>query len=168
MMYKRIFLTALIAAHTAFAVAADDRELESGLANALRLKPGTTERAGDSGKAIQAYMREGVVNKKPNQRADYTDYYVVKKPASFMGHELVVIEEEYMSKYIGCCVNPGAGVTVKVNGSPKNLEKFADANKCSIADNVDVQGELRRFGIKTAFSKGHYASISCRENDASR
>jgi len=167
-MYKRIILSALIASHTAFAVAADDRELENGLANALRLKPGTTERAGDSGKAIQAYMREGVVNKKPNQRADYTDYYVVKKPASFMGHELVVIEEEYMAKYVGCCVNPGAGVTVKVNGSPKNLEKFADANKCSFADNVDVQGELNRFSIKATFSKGRYATLSCRENDANR
>jgi len=167
-MYKRLLLLALITIRTATAVAADDKVLENGLADALRLKPGTTERAGNSGKAIQAYMREGVVNKKPNERADYTDYYIVKKPATFMGHELVVIEEEYMSKYVGCCVNPGAGITVKVNGSPKNLEKFADENKCSFADKVDVQGELGRYGIKATFSKGRYASLSCRENDAIR
>lgn len=167
-MYKHLLLLALITIRTATAAAADNKALEDGLADALRLKPGTTERAGDSGKAIQAYMREGVVNKKPNERADYTDYYIVKKPATFMGHELVVIEEEYMSKYVGCCVNPGAGITVKVNGSPKNLEKFADKNKCSFADKVDVQGEMSRFGIRATFSKGRYASLSCRENDANR
>lgn len=168
MMFKRLFLLALLTGYAAFAAASGGRELEEGLLSALRLKPGTTERAGDSGKAIQAYMREGVVNKRPDQRADYTDYYVLKKPASFMGHELVVIEEEYMSKYIGCCVNPGAGVTVKLNGSLKNLERFAEANMCSFDDNVDAQGELNRVSIRTPLSKGRYARLSCRENDTRR
>lgn len=118
-MYKKIILGAVITAWSSLASAADERALENGLANALRLKPGTTERAGDSGKAIQAYMREGAVSKKPNQRADYTDYYLVNKPVSFMGHELVVIEEEYMTNYAGCCVNSGAGITVKVHGDRK-------------------------------------------------
>lgn len=105
-MYKQIFLLLLLAAHAALANAYNDKELEEGLKNAFRLKPGTTERAGDSGKAIQAYMHEGIVNKRPNERNDYTDYYHVKKQASFMGHDLIVIEEEYMSKYMGCCVDP--------------------------------------------------------------
>jgi hypothetical protein len=167
-MYKRVLLLALIAIHTAIAAAADDTVLENGLANALRLKPGTTERAGDSGKAIQAYMREGVVSKRPNERADYTDYYKVKQPASFMGHDLVVIEEEYMSKYMGCCVNPGAGIVVKLKGSPANLEKFAEENMCSFDDNVSLREGLRGVANKATLRKGRYASLSCRENDTRR
>ncbi len=167
-MYKQIFLLLLLTAHAALASASNDKELEEGLKNAFRLKPGTTERAGDSGKAIQAYMHEGIVNKRPNERYDYTDYYHVKKQASFMGHDLVVIEEEYMSKYMGCCVDPGAGITVKLNGSPSNLEKFAEANMCSFDDNVDIRSGLRGVGNKTTLRKGRYATLSCRENDTRR
>jgi len=167
-MYKRFFLLVLLTAYAALACASSDKELEEGLANALRLKPGTTERAGDSGQAIQAYMREGVVNKRPNERYDYTDYYHVKKPASFMGHDLVVIEEEYMTKFIGCCVNPGAAVTVKLNGSPNNLERFAEKNMCSFDDNVGIKDGLRGVSSKVALPKGRYATLSCRSNDTRR
>jgi hypothetical protein len=38
-----------------------------------------------------------------------------------MTHELVMIEQEYMTTWIGCCVSPGVGVTVRVNGSTANL-----------------------------------------------
>lgn len=145
---------------------ADEQELENGLIGALRLKKGTTERIGDSGKAIQAYMREGLVDKKPNRRADYTDYYLLKRPAKFMGHELVLIEEEYMSRYVGCCVSPGVGISVRVNGNTKNLERFAEANKCSFVDQVDLQAELSGFRIKASLPPGNYVSLSCRERDA--
>lgn len=120
----------------------NEQNLESGLLDALRLNKKTMERLGDSGRAIQAYMRDNFVSKRPNVRADYTDYYLVKAPAKFMGHDLIVIEEEYLSNYVGCCVSPGAGVTVKVADSTKNLEKFANENGCTLADNVDLQGEL--------------------------
>ena len=97
---RTIFTLILFTVFNSQVMALNDQSLESGLTSALRLKKGTTERIGNSGKAIQAYMREGIVNKKPNQRADYTDYYLVNKPAKFMGHDLIVIEEEYMSQYL--------------------------------------------------------------------
>lgn len=140
------------------------KELEEGLINALRLKNGF-ERVGDSGKAIQAYMREGIVNKKPDQRADYTDYYLVNKPESFMGHKLMVIEEEYMSKYIGCCVNPGAGVSVKIEGDTKNLSEFAKTNGCTLTEDVNLSKELTNLGLETDLPDGKFASLSCRERD---
>lgn len=143
----------------------DDQDIESGLINALRLKKGTTERVGNSGKAIQAYMREGIVNKKPNARADYTDYYLVNKPAKFLGHDLIVIEEEYMTKYIGCCVSPGAGVTVKVIGDTNNLEEFAHVNGCTFTDNVNLQEELSILAINATLPQGIFASLRCRERD---
>lgn len=141
-------------------------DLENGLIKALKLKQGTTERIADSGKAIQAYMREGIVGRKPNQRYDYTDYYLLKKSASLMGHELIVIEEEYLSKYIGCCVNPGVGVSVRVVGSTKNLQEFASANKCTFTEAIDLQNELLSVGVKANLSQGSYANLSCRERDA--
>lgn len=170
---RRLTGTFLLAAccASAFAAAAaavTDTGLESSLLQALHLKKGTTQRVGTSGKAIQAYMREGYIGKRPDQRADYTDYYLLKKPASFMGHELVLIEEEYITQYIGCCVSPGAGVTVKVHGSTQKLQAFARAQRCTLTDPVDIRRALNDVAIKTRLPKGHYASLSCRERDAGR
>lgn len=165
---RRLIGSFLLAASCASAFAAADPGLESGLIHALQLKKGTTERVGTSGKAIAAYMREGYIGKHPDQRADYTDYYLLKKPASFMGHELVLIEEEYITQYIGCCVSPGAGVTVKVRGNTQKLQAFARAQRCTLTDPVDVQHALNDVAIKTRMPKGHYASLSCRERDAER
>ncbi|PHV23662.1 hypothetical protein CSQ92_12120 [Janthinobacterium sp. BJB446] len=165
---RRLIGSFLLAASCASAHAAADPGLESGLLHALQLKKGTTERVGTSGKAIAAYMREGYIGKHPDQRADYTDYYLLKKPASFMGHELVLIEEEYITQYIGCCVSPGAGVTVKVRGNTQKLQAFARAQRCTLTDPVDVQHALNDVAIKTRLPKGHYASLSCRERDAER
>lgn len=161
-------LMATLAFITTYAMAADDKRLETGLAAALSLKSGTTERIGDSGEAIDAYIRAGLINKKPNQRFDYTDYFLLKKPASFMGHKLVVIEEEYMDQYVGCCVSPGAGVSVRLIGSAKNLEDFSQLNKCTLTKNVNLKMKMREVNIKVDLHSGSYANLSCRERDANR
>ncbi len=165
---RNLFAFILLSSFLTISSASNTPDLETLLSTSLSLKKGTTERVGDSGEAIRSYMKEGFVNRKPNQRADYTDYYLLKKPAMFMGHELIVIEEEYISRYIGCCVSPGMGVTVKISGSSKNLEHFAARNKCTFTNNVNVQAELESVNIKTNFPRGQYASLSCRERDASR
>ncbi|MGK5081299.1 hypothetical protein [Janthinobacterium sp. HLX7-2] len=90
----------------------------------------------------------------------------MNKATPFLGHELVLIEEEYITHYIGCCVSPGAGVTVKVHGSTKNLQQFARASHCTLTDHVDLAQELRDVAIKTKLAKARYASLSCRERDA--
>lgn len=156
----------LLALASSFASADPGPELENGLASALHLKKGSSERVGTSGKAIQAYMQAGYIDAKPNLRADYTDYYLLNKPARFMGHELVMIEEEYMSRYIGCCVSPGAGLSVKVSGSLKPLAQFARVHRCSLNDNADLPGELASLGIRRKLAPGRYATLSCRERDA--
>ena len=169
----RLCSAALLVLVSSLAAAADPgpgpgpgAELETGLAQALHLKKGSSERVGTSGQAIQAYMRAGLIDSKPNQRADYTDYYLLNKPARFMGHELVMIEEEYMARYIGCCVSPGAGLSVKVSGSLKPLAQFAHVHRCSLNDNADVQSELASLGIRRKLAPGRYATLSCRERDA--
>ncbi|AQR70432.1 hypothetical protein BZG29_20515 [Janthinobacterium sp. LM6] len=165
---RRLLVSLLLATCSCSALAAADPGLESGLIQALYLKKGTPQRAGTSGKAIRAYMREGYIGKRPDQRFDYTDYYLLKKPASFMGHELVLIEEEYITQYIGCCVSPGAGVTVRVQGSTQKLQAFARTQRCTLNDPVDIGHALNEVAIKNRMPKGHYASLSCRERDAER
>ncbi len=146
--------------------ASNNQELEVGLINVMKLDKQTMKRGGDSGKAIQKYMRDGFVNRKPNRRFDYTDYYLIKKPTKFMGHELMLIEEEYMSSYVGCCVSPGVGVTVKVAGNTKDLVLFAESNRCTFSERVDLQELLHSLGIKTAVPRANYVSLSCRARDA--
>ncbi len=165
---NKLILTLLIllTAFSTGACAADEPHLEQGLIKALKLKRGTTERLGESGTALQAYIKAGYMDLKPIQRGDYTDYRLFKKPATLMGHTLVLVEEEYMTRHIGCCVNPGIAVTVRVTGSGDNLEKFADENGCSFDDKADPRSALETFGIKANFPKGKYVSLSCREGDA--
>jgi hypothetical protein len=164
----RAIVFGLVAITTLQVWAGQDKNLEDGLVNALRLQAGSTQRMGDSGKAIQGYARAGLVGKRPNRRADYTDYYLLKKTAGFLGHDLVMIEEEYQIRYAGCCVSPGVGVSVKVNGATDNLVAFASQNRCTFTDKVNLQALLQDVDVKVQLPAARYASLSCRERDADR
>ena len=83
--FARLGIAAVLTLASSLACADPGTELETGLAQAMHLKKGTSERVGTSGKAIQAYMQAGLIDSKPNVRADYTDYYLLNKPARFMG-----------------------------------------------------------------------------------
>lgn len=146
---------------------AADQSLESELINSMRLKHESEDldRLGDSGKAIRAYMKAGFVNNRPNERLDYTDYYVLKKPTSFMGHQLIIIEQEYMTTNIGCCVSPGVGVTILANGSIENMKRFAKANGCSVNEGINIQESFKNIGFNIGPQRGLFVELSCRERD---
>jgi hypothetical protein len=76
------------------------------------------------------------------------------------------MEEEYMTRFIGCCVNAGMGVSVRIRGSADELEEFAEKNGCRFSDDVNLQEELDRLGIDYKVPPGRYATLSCRERDA--
>lgn len=137
-------------------------DLQDAMIAALRQKPGTSERIGNSADAIIGYVNAGYVNKLPDSRADYSDYRILKKPAKFMGHTLVAIEEEYMQEYIGCCVSPGMSVTLRISPTGDDLDKFASMNGCSVSKH---NGEgLAEMGLPNA-PKGTYATLDCKERD---
>lgn len=159
---------ALFAVFAPLAVAQDGSALEAGLLDAMRYDARRMERVAPSGPALQAYIRDGYVDLKPSVRADYTDYRLLKKPASLMGHPLVVIEEEYMTAYVGCCVSEGVGATVRIAGDTARLKAFAERNACGYQEGVDPGAELKRFGVANDLPKGRYASLSCRERDSQR
>jgi hypothetical protein len=139
--------------------------LADGLKQAMTLSADRSERAAKSGPAIQAYIKAGWLVKKPNQRADYTDYWVLLSPAPFMGQKLIVIEEEYMSTYVGCCVSEGLGVTLKAISDLEPLKRFAAANGCTVNENYDIASELKSVGIVRKFQKAKYVNLSCRQRD---
>lgn len=140
-----------------------DDNLQDALIAALRQKPGTSERIGSSRDAIMGYANAGYVNKQPDYRADYSDYRTLKKPAKFMGHTLVSIEEEYMQKYVGCCVSPGMSVTVRISPTGDDLDTFASKNGCSVSRDTDDYYSTD-MGLPKA-PKGTYASLNCKERD---
>lgn len=148
--------------------AADALTLEQQLTNALKVKPGTTDRLAEPDPILNALKQQNVISKKANSRGDYTDYYLVSKPFLFMKHEVVVVENEYMAKYVGCCVSPGMGLVLKINGSTKPLKKFATTNGCTFDDGPNAARDLSFVDIKTDVSRGKYATLSCRETDISR
>lgn len=142
-----------------------DDTLEQSLINAIEQNKTTANRETLYGSAIRAYKAQAYIDQKPNKRADYTDYYLLNKPATFIGHDLKVIEEEYMSAYIGCCVNPGLGLSLKIRGSLTSLKAFASENGCSVEENIKLYQELTDMGIKVHPMTGRYARLSCRERD---
>lgn len=130
----------------------------------MKLNKATRSRIGDSGKAIQSYIKKGYLRKKPNLRFDYVDYWVLTRSTKFLGHRLMVIEEEYMSKYVGCCVSPGVGAILKIHGNMSSLKRFARKNGCSINAKSDVRKILRDFKVNLN-KRSKYVSLSCRERD---
>ncbi|WP_447586116.1 hypothetical protein [Pseudoxanthomonas mexicana] len=135
------------------------------LIEALRLKPGTTERQGGTADAVMGYVNGGYVTKKPDFREDYSDYRILKKPIRFMGHELVVIDEEYMGEYVGCCVSHGVAVTVRLKPDGDNLDAFAKSNGCTLTKDTDEY--FRKIYTVPEAPKGTYATLSCKERDIS-
>jgi hypothetical protein len=149
-------------ASAASAAATIDADLETTMLQALR--PGADSRQERAGAAIRAYKSAGVLPFRP-QRSDYTDHYPVIKPTRFMGQELVLVSEQYMTKYIGCCVDPGAGMYVRVLTKIDAMKAFARANQCRVEEFADRKALLDATPVTAAMEAGRYAALHCHESD---
>jgi hypothetical protein len=121
-------------------------------------------RAIDPGKVIRAYIKSGHVRQKPDLAADYVDHRKFKKAATLFGHKLITIEEEYFVKFIGCCVNPGIGAIIEVNGSTAELDAYLAANKCRTDFPRGPEDTLKELKFKTR-PGAIYHHVRCRQND---
>ena len=140
-----------------------DAKIDNILIEASKPSPNGDDRVISSEAAIKALIKDGYVSKKPDLRSDYTDYRVFHKPIKFFDQDLVMIEEEYLVKYVGCCVNPGIGFIVKLESEPVALKKFANENKCSVDESPLDEFIAKLLGSK--FAQNKYLSMSCRERD---
>jgi hypothetical protein len=124
------------------------------------------KRVMSSGVAIEKLAKMGFLPIKPDQRADYVDYRRLRKPLNLFGHKVVVIEEEYLTQYIGCCVNPGLGLVIETNGAMGDLNAFLVPNKChkKTGSDYDPTYSLKLAGVKPK-ADATYVIISCRQDD---
>jgi hypothetical protein len=144
--------------------AGDAEALAAGLVRTMRLNAERTERLAEPGEAIRAYIKAGYVRLKPELREEYTDYRVMRLPAKLFGQELLVVEEEYLTKFIGCCVNEGVGVILRVTADLAPLKEFAAANGCSLRnDRTDIVATLQKLKVKPV--EGELVAMSCRTRD---
>ncbi len=143
----------------------NEADLEAVLLNGLRPGSGNEGRLLDSGKVIMAYANAGLVSMKPDQRIDYSDYRLLSRPAYLFGNRIVVIDEEYFSGWIGCCVSRGLAVTVKLDGNLAELTSFAENNKCRLSRDSEESYAGPQITLPTA-PIGTYATLSCKERDA--
>ncbi|MFZ6745645.1 hypothetical protein ACO0LC_20680 [Undibacterium sp. JH2W] len=144
---------------------AADGELENRLIKALKIKKNGLDRQARSRPVILAYQQAGILKRSRNRRIDYMDFYIVDKPASFMGQKLVLLEEEYMDTWVGCCVSPGMGLAVQVSSNTDAMEKFALENACTLTPHFDLKARFKDYLIKHQLPVADYAYLSCRERD---
>ena len=163
-MRRLVRVIALAATVTGGMAQAADADLERALLQAFRPVP-DYKRQANAGAAIRDYKAAGVLALKPNARVDYTDYYVVLRPVPFLANELVIVEEEYMTKHIGCCVNEGAGVFVRVTSGVDALKRFARDNLCRLDEFANAKEVLAETSLRVALPAGRYAALRCHARD---
>lgn len=121
-----------------------------------------------SGIALRTLKAEKKLAKKPNQRMDYTDHYVPLKPIKFLDYKVAILEEEYMIKYIGCCVDHGIGAVLELNKPIEDLRAFAKQNKCKLTEEIDIKSYAKDNSLKLKPMSGKYSYLSCRERYVSQ
>lgn len=139
-------------------------ELQQQLISAMSWNSAIEGRVGDAGAAIRAYVSAGYLDLKPATRMDYSDYRRFKKPAQFLGHELLAIDEEYISAYIGCCASPGIAILIRLNPQGYNVGEFVQGRGCSLNSDVSRYSEIPELNLPYLSPK-EVLEISCKERD---
>lgn len=115
---------------------------------------------------FKTLQQKGLISNKPTvSRADYNDVYQFKKPYQFLGQNFVLLFDEYMSEYAGCCVNEGWGAIFAKASDLKQIQQFAQRNQCKI-EKMDLDSKYYYgYEVKKLAKNKEYYELSCREND---
>lgn len=134
--------------------------LEKKLTTALSLSSNGINRLISSDQALIPYINKGYLHRKPDFQVDYNDYRFPIKKFYFRGHQIRLVDEEYMVKFIGCCVSEGLALTMDKKG--EDLSKFAKENGCSIKNMNEVYLPDE---VQQKLPKTDLITLSCKEND---
>jgi len=149
--------------------------LEEQLTEAIKVNEKGDDRLGDRGQVLKAYAQAGIIYSQRTLRSDFEDTYVLRKPANFLGHDLLAIIDDHGREAgdseSGCCPTEGFTVYVRIVGDDRNLRHFAEINRCDFSDGRELQGQL---GVpqlwsqppphgqqRVALPAGTYGSLSC-------
>jgi hypothetical protein len=141
--------------------------LENELLQALKANSASDGRLGNPSKVISHYAEQHLIDAKRTIRTDFDDYYLLLRPALFLGHDLLVMRwghgREASDGPTGCCATEGLTVYVRVNGDDALLVKFSKANRCYYDASEDLVEfwKDRGYGSSIQFPEGRYASIEC-------
>jgi hypothetical protein len=117
---------------TAVTAAIADTHSKEILERALSVTLGAKQRQIDRGEAIRVLADHGLVSLIPDFRADYTDYRLVSGQLQFFDYPVVIVIEEYITEWMGCCPDPGIGVIIRGPVAETRLQSFAQTNSCQI------------------------------------
>lgn len=122
--------------------------------------------SGTALKDFKSLSQQGFISKKPQvSRMDYNDVYVVKKPLKMFNQLVVLLSDEYMSEYVGCCVSEGWGAIVKKEQSFQAFKRYAEKNHCALTP-FSLKDNEHYYGFATKkLRQGEYYELSCRERD---
>jgi hypothetical protein len=104
---------------------------------------------------------------KRDRRGDYDNYYLLTKPITLMGHDLLLIVESHGREAgDGTGDHPDEGITVVVGvaGDTQTLVQFAETNKCEFDPHyATLQEDWDAFPSHRVvkFPQGTYAKLRC-------
>lgn len=122
--------------------------------------------SGEAFKSFKSLNQQGFISKKPQiARMEYNDVYALKKPLQVLNQQVVLLSDEYMSEYIGCCVSEGWGAIIKKQQALTALQAFAKQHQCAL-EPFPLKENKYYYGYSTQkLAKGEYYELSCRERD---
>jgi hypothetical protein len=156
------YLAATVVGLLGVVASAKASDLARLLSDAMKPNSSKTARHVEPRVPIRALIKAGYLRKKPEARVDYSDYRLVRKPFDFLGARLVVIEEQYMITYGGCCVDPGIGMVLENPGNSSDIAELAKSNSCTYSDDEDnyfVDAALEAVGRKG--QRGRFIYLYC-------
>ena len=117
-------------------------------------------------KSFSQLKQQAYLTQKPQiSRTEYNDIYQLKKPLTFLNQEVMLLSDEYMSEYIGCCVSEGWGAVFKVQNDYEDLKKYATDNYCSL-ETIQNPSQEDYYGFAyRKLGKGKLVELSCRARD---
>jgi hypothetical protein len=131
--------------------------LENELLEALKLNNKGDDRRVHPEVVISDYAAKHLIDLSRTKRVDSDNFYVLRKPAKLLGHDLLVISwaQDTARSY-------GLTVYVRVIGDDANLAAFAKTNRCNYAYEQDL-GSWQLFDEHPpiVFPKGRHASLAC-------
>lgn len=115
---------------------------------------------------IRELQQHGLIDKSPQIRVDYDDYYLARKEIVFLGHRVVALRHDHFVEWIGCCSDPSLSVLFELSSSDEKLASFAKENDCEYEAGdgkfaVDfVQPVLNELPAGRFF-EGKYGRVTC-------